>query len=71
MAATSYRLYKDGWNEGEDIRPFFYDAPKDLFRYSDGTFAFDRYHCDVEEMKRRGDWEGPTPEEVSRPPFDL
>jgi hypothetical protein len=47
--------------------PFYYDRRRDLFRYSDGTCAFSRHFINVRELVARGDWEGPTPEEVSRP----
>ncbi len=67
-ARVSHRTYKDNFDKGEDTQPFWYDEPKNLFRYADGTFAFSQDYINIEEMIRRGDWEGPTPYELSRRP---
>jgi hypothetical protein len=37
---------------------FDYDEEKDLFRWTDGRFAFSRDHADRELLRKRGQNEG-------------
>ena len=42
---------EEGWGGDSEL---FYDAPKDLFRFSDGTFAFSREHANWPALKEAG-----------------
>ena len=41
---------KQGWGDPA----FVYDEEKDLFRWTDGRFAFSREHADWELLRKRG-----------------
>jgi len=38
-----------------------YDEEKDLFRFTDGRFAFSREHADWALLRKRGRMRGPSP----------
>ena len=42
------------WNDPT----YVYDEEKDLFRWTDGKFAFSREHADWELLRKRGMMEG-------------
>ena len=52
------------WGRG----PWSYREDEDAFFYPDGAFAFSKTEIAVGTLVERGDWEGPTPEEVERGP---
>ena len=41
---------EQGWGDPA----FVYDEEKDLFRFTDGRFAFSREHADWELLRKRG-----------------
>lgn len=45
---------KQGW--GDPV--FVYDEERDLFRWTDGRFAFSREHADWELLRKRGRMKG-------------
>lgn len=46
---------KERRNEGTGGHPeLFYDTPKDLFRFSDGTFALSRDHANWSSLQEAG-----------------
>jgi hypothetical protein len=45
---------KQGWGDAA----FVYDEEKDLFRWTDGKFAFSREHADWELLRKRGRLKG-------------
>jgi hypothetical protein len=45
---------KAGWSDSA----LLYDEEKDLFRFTDGRFAFSREHLDWEQLRKRSRMEG-------------
>jgi hypothetical protein len=45
---------RQGWGDPA----FVYDGEKDLFRWTDGKFAFSREHADWELLRKRGRMKG-------------
>ncbi len=41
---------RQGWGDSA----FVYDGERDLFRFTDGKFAFSREHADWELLRKRG-----------------
>ena len=41
---------RQGWGDPA----FYYDEDKDLFRWTDGKFAFSREHADWRQLRKRG-----------------
>jgi hypothetical protein len=66
-ARVRYSMAKLALEDG-DPSPYglLYDRERDLFRFPGGRFAFSERHIDVDELVRRGMWEGPTPKELAR-----
>ena len=53
---------KVGWGDPALV----YDEEKDLFRFTDGLFAFSREHADRKPLRKRGRLSGPLSEIVAR-----
>lgn len=54
MAQTFYDFEMECCEQGWGDPAFVYDREKDLFRWTDGRFAFSREHADWELLRKRG-----------------
>ena len=57
-ARTLYDFEMECRRQGWGDPAFVYDEGKDLFRWTDGRFAFSREHADWELLKKRGRLKG-------------
>lgn len=65
-AKVHYSMEKLNVEDGDpSLHGLLHDAERDLFRFPGGRFAFSARHIDVDELMRRGMWEGPTPKELA------
>jgi hypothetical protein len=58
-AALRYELEMESRKVGWGDPAFVYDEEKDLFRWTDGRFAFSREHADLALLRKRGRLRGP------------
>jgi hypothetical protein len=57
-AALRYSLEMESRKVGWGDPALIYDEEKDLFRFTDGRFAFSREHVDWELLRKRGRMNG-------------
>ena len=58
-AALRYELEMEARKVGWGDPALVYDEQTDLFRFTDGRFAFSREHADWELLRKRGQMKGP------------
>jgi hypothetical protein len=58
LARTYYDFEVECREQGWGDPAFVYDEEKDLFRFTDGRFAFSREHADWELLRKRGRMKG-------------
>ena len=58
LARTYYDFEMECRAQGWGDPAFIYDEEHDLFRFTDGCFAFSREHADWELLKKRGRLKG-------------
>jgi hypothetical protein len=58
LARAYYDLEVECRRQGWGDPAFVYDEEKDLFRWTDGRFAFSREHADWELLRKRGRMRG-------------
>jgi hypothetical protein len=54
LARTYYGFEVECRAQGWGDLAFVYDGERDLFRFTDGRFAFSREHADWELLRKRG-----------------
>ena len=58
VARTFYDFEMECRRQSWDDPAYAYDEEKDLFRFTDGRFAFSREHADWELLRKRGRMKG-------------